>query len=192
MSDEKGDGNFFHYLWSKAGTSTSRSEDQVPRLVAAPRPRRGVVRTSARRKATKAEQYPNDPRRGLPPLGPPYFDPEALKHYARRRSAKPLFQRAGTRPEATRTREAREGRRRRSRSTRAREGPQVRDRGDVATGTGTDYSVAAVIDLAPASRCAELYLHGDYDEFADQLHFLGLWYNTARLAVEKGAATATR
>jgi hypothetical protein len=27
-------------------------------------------------------------------------------------------------------------------------------------------------------------MHGEYDVVREQLHFLGLWYNTARIAVE--------
>jgi hypothetical protein len=49
-----------------------------------------------------------------------------------------------------------------------------------------DYSVGAVIDLQTGAPCAELYLKADYEVFSEQLHFLGIWFNTARIAVEKG------
>src|SRR3990167_8258182 len=57
---------------------------------------------------------------------------------------------------------------------------------DVATGIGKDFSVGAVIDLHDGTPCAELYMKGEYDGFAEQLHFLGLWYNKAILAPETG------
>jgi hypothetical protein len=55
---------------------------------------------------------------------------------------------------------------------------------DVASGTGEDYSVGAMINLHTGAPVAELRMRAEYDDFAEQLHFLGLWYNTARIAVE--------
>jgi len=57
---------------------------------------------------------------------------------------------------------------------------------DVATGLGTDFSVAAVIDLHDGTPVAELRMKAVYEQFTEQMHFLGLWYNTARIAVETG------
>jgi hypothetical protein len=57
---------------------------------------------------------------------------------------------------------------------------------DVATGRGRDYSCAYVIDLSNMGLAAELYGRLDADEYAEQLHFLGRWFNNARLAVEMG------
>lgn len=55
---------------------------------------------------------------------------------------------------------------------------------DVATGDGLDYCAAYVIDLQTAELVAELRQRYGGDVYAAQLHFLGRWYNTARLAVE--------
>lgn len=55
---------------------------------------------------------------------------------------------------------------------------------DVATGRGTDYSCAYVCDLHDMGLVAEFHGKIDADLFAEQLHFLGRWYNTALLAVE--------
>jgi len=55
---------------------------------------------------------------------------------------------------------------------------------DVATGRGLDFSCAYVIDLANMDLCAEFHAKIDADLYAEQLHFLGRWYNTALLAVE--------
>jgi len=57
---------------------------------------------------------------------------------------------------------------------------------DVATGRGFDYSCAYVIDLSSMAIAAELHGKLDADEFAEQLHYLGRWYGTARIAVEMG------
>jgi len=57
---------------------------------------------------------------------------------------------------------------------------------DVATGRGMDYSAAYVIDLTSMAFAAEFHAKIDSDEFAEQLHFLGRWYGSARLAVEMG------
>jgi hypothetical protein len=55
---------------------------------------------------------------------------------------------------------------------------------DVSTGRGLDYSCAYVIDLANMELAAEFHGKLDADVFAEQLHFLGRWYNTALLAIE--------
>jgi hypothetical protein len=57
---------------------------------------------------------------------------------------------------------------------------------DVATGRGLDFTAAYVIDLSNMNIAAELHGKIDPDLAAEQLHFLGRWYNTARLAVEMG------
>src|SRR5262249_54771613 len=57
---------------------------------------------------------------------------------------------------------------------------------DVATGRGFDYSCAFVIDLTSMALAAECYGKMDADEYAEQLHFLGRWYGSARIAVEMG------
>ena len=55
---------------------------------------------------------------------------------------------------------------------------------DVATGRGTDYSAAYVIDLSNAELAAELHGKIEADIYAKDLHYLGRRYNTARIAVE--------
>ena len=57
---------------------------------------------------------------------------------------------------------------------------------DVATGRGFDYSCAYVIDLSAMALVAEIHGKLDADEYAEQLHYLGRWYGTARIAVEMG------
>lgn len=55
---------------------------------------------------------------------------------------------------------------------------------DVASGRGLDYSCAYVVDLHDMGIAAEFHGKLDADLYAEQLHFLGRWYNTALLAVE--------
>ena len=57
---------------------------------------------------------------------------------------------------------------------------------DVATGRGLDFTCAYVIDLSNQNIAAELHGKIDPDLAAEQLHFLGRWYNTARIAIEMG------
>lgn len=57
---------------------------------------------------------------------------------------------------------------------------------DVATGRGMDFTAAFVIDLTTMNIVAELHGKIDPDLAAEQFHFLGRWYNTARIAVEMG------
>lgn len=57
---------------------------------------------------------------------------------------------------------------------------------DIATGRGTDYSCGYVIDLTNGELCAEIHCKIDPDLFAEQLHFLGRMFNTARIAPEMG------
>ena len=56
---------------------------------------------------------------------------------------------------------------------------------DPSTGRGRDSSAAYVVDLATGSICAEFHGRLDADLLAAQLHYLGRWYKTAWLAVER-------
>jgi hypothetical protein len=56
---------------------------------------------------------------------------------------------------------------------------------DTATGRGTDYTAAGVIDLSSGAIVAELHARIEAPRAAVQLHFLGKWYNTAKIAVER-------
>jgi len=56
---------------------------------------------------------------------------------------------------------------------------------DPSTGRGRDSSAAYVVDLATGALCAEFHGRLDADLLAAQLHYLGRWYKTAWLAVER-------
>lgn len=55
---------------------------------------------------------------------------------------------------------------------------------DVATGHGLDFSAAYVVDMQDMALCAEFHGKLDTDLYAEQLHYLGRWYNTALIAIE--------
>lgn len=188
MSDGKGQGNFFHELWVGAGKA------DYPLLKTKflgwwehPNRDEEWYRNVSLGQAEKAEQYPNDPDEAFLLSGSPYFDTLALKFYAKQKAIVEgvyRFVPLADTPWLARL-EPMEG------------GPlEVYKRpepdgkyaifADVATGSGTDYSVGAVIDLRTGEPCAELYMKADYEDFSEQLHFLGIWYGGAWLAVEKG------
>lgn len=187
MSDGRGLGNFFHELWVGAGNANYPTLREIflgwwlhPERDEEWRENLNMDEES------KAEQYPNDPEEAFLMSGKPFFDVDALKYYANH-CPDPLF--AG-------------------RFHPRKENPAIaqfsREEGEVikvyrlpekgrkyaigvdnATADGNDFSVAAVIDLADGAPCAEMQISGEHDIVAEQLHFLGLWYNTARIAIEK-------
>lgn len=189
MSDGKGKGNFFHELWVGAGGP------DYPKLKTAflkwdlhPDRDQAWYDSLPMGQAEKAEQYPNDPQEAFLLSGNPFFDIHALKWYTTDAKS-PEPERFRFVPYTDKTSKAA--------LKKDDAGPltvYVRPQADrsyaigadVATGSGEDFSVAAVIDLADGTPVAELYMKADYEDFSEQLHFLGKWYNTARLAVEKG------
>lgn len=188
MSDGKGQGNFFHELWLGAG------KVDYPKLKATflrwsmhPDRDEDWYANVSLGQAEKAEQYPNDPDEAFLLSGSPFFDVHALRYYS---GALPTilgtfrFESYSNNPS-------------RATLTKVDGGPIELYRkpvpggsyaifADVATGSGADYSCAAVIDLSDGAPCSELYMKADYEVFSEQLHFLGVWFNTARIAVEKG------
>lgn len=189
MSDGRGDGNFFHELYIGAGYSN------YPALQAIflgwwlhpERDKRwyGLVPLDAE---SKAEQYPNDPEEAFLLSGSPYFDPGALRDYtALAKEHKPLFRcsfqtTAGNPAKATLVKGDTEPI---EIYAAPRPGRKYAMGVDNASGHGADFSVAAVIDLDTGAPVAEFHMKGDHDVVAEQAHFLGLWYNIARIAVEK-------
>lgn len=56
---------------------------------------------------------------------------------------------------------------------------------DTATGSGSDYTSAHVIDLSSGAVVARLHAKIEAGRAAFQLHYLGKWYNRALIAVER-------
>ncbi|MBA2708275.1 MAG: hypothetical protein H0U59_10790, partial [Gemmatimonadaceae bacterium] len=188
MSDGKGEGNFFHEVWAGAG------EADYPTLAKTfirwdKHPERDAdwYRNVSLSSRDKAEQYPNDPDEAFLMSGSPYFDSESLIFYSREASidhfrsfdwvehghgkarqqvkADYAWNRVYTLPEP---------------------GRSYTIGADVATGRGKDYSCAYVVDLATMEFCAQIHGKMGVDQFAEQLHYLGRWYNDAKIAVELG------
>lgn len=188
MSDGNGQGNFFNELWLGAGKADyPLLKAKFLRWDCHPKRDQAWYDTVSLGQAEKAEQYPNDPEEAFLLSGSPYFDVHALKFYAEIQP-KPVghfrFETFPLDPSKAKLLEQDGG------PIELFKHPEKDGKyaifADVATGSGEDYSVGAVIDLSTGEPCAELYMRADYELFSEQLHFLGVWFNTAWLAVEKG------
>jgi len=134
----------------------------------------------------RAEQYPLNPADAFLGTAGCWFDTEALQWYAER-TRKPLYRfdfktnEEGNRAEIVKTPTG---------HIRLYDKPEKDKQyalsADVATGRGKDYSSATVIDLTNANIAAQFHGKLDPDLFAEQLHFLGKWFNGAWLAPEMG------
>jgi Terminase large subunit, T4likevirus-type, N-terminal len=184
-NEQTGEGNFFHHLYVNAeeyGIETQflawdlhpdRDENWYLRNARALPP------------ADRAEQFPRTPEDAFINTGECWFDLEALAWYA---DNDPLLEDKRMRFHADET----GGRAKIHWSEKgwirvyAKPDPEhsYAIGADVATGRGFDYSAAYVIDLTSMAIVAELHAKPDADEYAEQLHFLGRWYGTARIAVE--------
>ena len=188
MSDGTGGGNFFHELHTGAG-GVDYPKVKARFLSAFTHPMRDQEWYDSQNldAASMAEQYPIDEDEAFLLSGNPFFDLKALQYYSREGAVKPKF--TGEFQTYSNTKSA----------ARFMKGPGLIEvyrtptadghyaiGADVATGDGDDYSDAVVIDLADGAPCAELRMKADYIEYTRQLHFLGKWFNNARLAVEKG------
>ena len=182
-----GEGNYFHHLYVNAeayGIDTqflpwslhpNRDETWYERNARALPP------------IARAEQFPRDPEDAFINTGECWFDLDALAWYQKNAVLEPRFRmrfipdKTGAKAKIHRTEHG---------WLRVYElpdaGKQYAMSADVATGRGLDYSCSFVIDLSTQSLVAEFHAKIDADEFAEQLHFIGRWYNNARLAVEMG------
>lgn len=188
MSDGRGQGNFFHELWVGAGTAAFPSvKTRFLRWDLHPDRTQEWYDNVPLPPAEKAEQYPNTPEEAFLLTGSPYFDVHALRHYVEN-AVEPIgqfiFVPRPWDPSVAVLREQETGPITLWRKP--MEGRRYAIGADVATGTGKDFSCAYVIDLEDAAIVAELYMKAEYERFSEQLHFLGVLFNTAWIAVEKG------
>ncbi len=184
---ETGEGNNFHYLWVNAEETgfhrafrpwslhPDRDQwwyDNDPEI-------RGL------KSHERAEQYPANAEEAFSLTSRHFFDQEGLDHYGAL-SPQPLF-RADFEKVTSRT--AKLGKHAQGRLTVYVE-PVAERRyavgADVATERGADYSAAFVIDLSNMELVAEWHGRCGVDVFAQQLHYLGRYYNSALIAVEAG------
>ena len=186
VSTADGYGNLFYELWTNAD-----ERGVTPRFLGADKhPGRTANWFTVTRKrlspADMAEQYPLNAAEAFLGTAGCWFDVEALGRYAEK-AKDPLYRMKFIVPDGG------------AKGTIARkvdgwirvwtepeEGKSYALYCDAATGRGKDYTDAFVIDLSNMNLCAELHGKIDPDLAAEQLHFLGRWYKTARLAVEIG------
>jgi len=189
LSDGSGGGNFFHEVYSGAGGVDYPEVKQIflPWHTHPERDRKWYDQLNLDAQA-KAEQYPEDEDEAFLLTGSPFFDLRALQYYSRDGAVKPKFQ--GEFAFFSNTKASAKWQNLPGGCIEVYRAPEPDKHyaigADVATGTGADYSVAGVIDLSDGAPVAELRMKGDYKDFTRQLHFLGIWYNHARLGVEKG------
>jgi len=185
ISLDEESGNFYHHLWSHADTygirtrflpwhqNPDRNEEWYQAVAMKLPPK------------DRGEQYPRDEEEAFILTGDAYFDVEALRWYRENAVRDPVWQGdweiAGS---SAKLRAGEHG------MLRLWARPDAEKRyalaADVATGRGKDFSCAYVIDLSNMDLVAELHGKLDADLFAAKLHFLGKYFNGARLAVEMG------
>jgi hypothetical protein len=175
-------GNFFHHLWVNA-------EDYglVKRFLPwSQHPDRDAdwyrENAEALPTADRGEQFPKDEEEAFILTGSPFFDREAIAEYMKL-IPEPEF-RFDFDPKGAKAsfKKWSHGR------IRVYSPPDPDHKyaifADPATGRGADYSAAYVIDLASPRFVCEFHAKLEPDLFAEQLHFMGRWYNTAKIAVE--------
>lgn len=206
VSDEdSGEGNAFHWVWANADRGVAERRPGLwtqdgpgdngfwPWFVGwqmhPDRDQRwydSSAEVQGLRSHERAEQYPSNPDEAFTLTNRVFFDPEDLAFYAKHRRGV-----AARRGDFERVDERHARFAERSNGKIAVFKEPVADHAyavgaDVATGRGLDYSAAYVVDLATMELAAEFHGRLDADLYAEQLHYLGRWYNTALLAVEVG------
>lgn len=210
MSDPSGEGNFYHRLWVTAEEKGLQQLflgwDKHPERDQEWYENSIEVRSLDTRE--RAEQYPSSANEAFALTADIYFDQDALQWYIAQGTKKPEY-RFEFRPRLQRNgqpdpRQARPEKLGKGviRVYREPEHTVVYDDEtgqlgkvphqyaigvDVATGRGADSSAVYVIDLSDMAICAEIHAKIDPDKLAYQLHFLGRWYHTARIAIETSA-----
>lgn len=180
-------GNFYHHLWSHSAEYGIRTKF-LPWSQNPDRDEEWYQEVPLKMPpADRGEQYPSNEREAFILTGDRFFDEEALLWYEDH-VLEPLYR--GTfeiDPES-----AKRARFRRSEfgwvSVYREPTPKGRYAlaSDAATGRGKDYSAGYVIDLDTGQLCAEIHCKMDAVAYAAQLHFLGLWFNTALITIELG------
>lgn len=185
---ETGEGNNFYNLWTDA-SSMGINAHFLPWNKHPDRDRTWyLTKANALKPIERAEQYPLNPEDGFINTGKCWFDLGAINWYTqqwREHERAPLY----------RMRFVEELGRAKMIKTDAGEWRIMREPmkgrkyaifADVATGRGSDFSCAYVIDLVNAQWVAWYHGRLDPDEYATQLHYAGKWFNDAIIAPEMG------
>ena len=186
-NEQTGEGNFFHHLW--VNQETYGIDGQFLAWDLHPDRDEEWYSTHARAlpAADRAEQFPRNPEDAFINTGECWFDLEALAWYSEHsvlQEDKRMRFIVGEYGSKAKVHYVDRG------WIRVYERPNIEHDyaigADVATGRGLDYSCAYVVDLNEMKLVAEFHGKVDADEYAEQLHYLGRWYGTARIAVEMG------
>jgi hypothetical protein len=186
-NEQTGEGNFFHHLWVNA--EEYRLDQQFLAWDLHPDRDERWYETNARTLPAldRAEQFPRSPEDAFISTGACWFDLEALAWYSEHAPLEELRRFRFVADESGGKAKIHEGAQYPVRQyVKPDPGHEYAIGADVATGRGLDYSCAYVIDLASMELAAEFHAKLEADLFAEQLHFLGRYYGTARVAVELG------
>ncbi len=181
---ETGEGNYFHILY------TTRKEKGIdfrflPWNLEPTRDQPWYAREAmALDEVERNQQYPLNENDAFMLSGALYFDSRALQFY-RQHSLPPLysFNFAQDGPRKARQVLLKDGLI--DVWEEPRDGAKYAIAADVSTGRATDYTSCDVIDLETGAIVASLYGKVEAPGASIQLHFLGKWYNTAKIAVER-------
>jgi hypothetical protein len=186
-NEQTGEGNFFHHLW--VNQESYGIDGQFLAWDLHPDRDEHWYQTHARAlpSADRAEQFPRNPEDAFINTGECWFDLEALAWYSENawlpeeKRMRFIVNESGAK---AKTHYSERGWIR----VYAKPDPEhdYAIGADVATGRGLDYSCAYVIDLSSMAIAAEFHAKIDADEYAEQLHYLGRWYGSARIAIEMG------
>lgn len=185
-NETTGGGNFYHHLWVNAGTTYKGLKRKFLKWDLHPQRDEQWRSNLVMKEDDKDQEYPNTAEEAFLLSGRPYFDRSALKHYAEH-VRDPVLRGVFVEDE--------ERLPRRATFEKHPEGDvfifelPIDDHdyaigADSATGRGTDFSTAGVIDLATGAPVAQIKTKLEPDLFAAQLHYLGKLYNSAIIAPE--------
>jgi hypothetical protein len=181
---ETGEGNYFHILYC---TQVERGIDFrfLPWNFEPTRDNAWYNREAmALDEVERNQQYPLNENDAFMLSGALYFDSRALQHY-RLHSLRPKYRAQFTAmgPRKARLVPLKDG------CIEVWEEPRAGGKyaigTDVSTGRSTDYTSGDVIDLETGAIVCSYHAKHEAPMAALQLHFLGKWYNTARVAVER-------
>lgn len=185
-NETTGGGNFYHHLWVNAGSTYKGLKRKFLKWDLHPRRDDQWREDLVMKEDDKDQEYPNTAEEAFLLSGRPYFDRGSLKYYASH-IAEPrlrgLFVEDPDRlPRRATFEKHPEG------DVAIFELPlpdhDYAIGSDNATGRGTDFSTALVVDLSTGHPVAQIKMKAEADIFAAQLHYLGKLYNSAIIAVE--------
>jgi len=185
---ETGEGNNFYNLWTNSGTMGITAHF-LPWSMHPDRDQEWYdTKANGLPPLDRAEQFPLNPEDGFINTGKCWFDLAAINWYAnnwREQEHEPLY----------RLRFVEQLGRAKKIQTSSGEWRVMREPvkthkyaiyADTATGRGSDFSAAYVIDLQNAQWVAWFHALIDPDQFATSLHYMGKWFNDALICPEMG------